>query len=207
MPIAIKKSFNLIAKGFEYLENTPDKSKSISWAVFENGDKKVAVCNTHFWWMDGNQSESDKKILKPHIGEVAYWSKSQHDELRTKNAKQLSALMKQLSERFGCTVFAFGDMNTTISSDVFKIYSENNIKRLFDLACERDEVCSIHGNPKRGEDGKFHGEKTKDDYKCSIDHIVGLGDGFSVKEYRIVEAQDALDVTDHSPVYADIILK
>lgn len=33
VPLAIKKDFSLLAKGFEYLENTPDVSKAITWAV------------------------------------------------------------------------------------------------------------------------------------------------------------------------------
>ncbi len=48
VPIAIKKKYSLIAKGFEYLENTPDQSKAITWAVVDDGEHKVAVCNTHF---------------------------------------------------------------------------------------------------------------------------------------------------------------
>jgi endonuclease/exonuclease/phosphatase family metal-dependent hydrolase len=42
------------------------------------------------------------------------------------------------------------------------------------------------------------------DYMASIDHIVGLGDGYKVLQYRVVEDQDALDASDHSPVFADI---
>ena len=40
----------------------------------------------------------------------------------------------------------------------------------------------------------------------SIDHMVGYGEGYKVSEYYIVEDQDALDATDHSPVYVDIEL-
>lgn len=93
------------------------------------------------------------------------------------------------------------------------------------MADEKDTVCSVHGNPERGEDGKFHGQKatpeqvaefrrilclpeasTSDGYFSSIDHIVALGDNFKVCQYRIVEDKDALDASDHSPVYADISL-
>jgi endonuclease/exonuclease/phosphatase family metal-dependent hydrolase len=41
-------------------------------------------------------------------------------------------------------------------------------------------------------------------YHLSIDHIVGLGDGFTVKEYRVIEDREALDASDHSPIYADV---
>ncbi len=61
-----------------------------------------------------------------------------------------------------------------------------------------------HGNPIRGADGRFHGKKTVENCESSIDHIIGMGADFTVKQYRIVEDQDALDATDHSPVYADV---
>lgn len=206
-PLAIKKEYSIIANGYERLCDTPDKSKSITWAVVENKDYRFAVCNTHFWWMNGQQSEADKKILFPVVGDLAYADAETHNKLRTKNAEQMSSLMKRLSEKYSCAVFAFGDMNTTISAEVFKIYKENNIHHLWDDAPEKDYMCSIHGNPERGEDGLFHGKKTTDDYILSIDHIVGLGKNFSVSRYRLAEDQEALDATDHSPVYADIVLK
>ena len=182
VPMAIKKDYKLLNYGYEYLENTPDKSKGITYAVIEKDNVKCVVCNTHFWWMTGEE----------------------HDAVREENAKQLTALMKYLGQRYNCPVFAFGDMNTTISSKVFEIYKENGIKHLRDLAKEKDDVSSHHGDPEKTENGSYKGEKTDDDYNCSIDHIVGLGENFSVLQYRIVQDIEALDATDHSPVYTDI---
>ena len=53
VPMALKKELILIAKGFEYLENTPDSSKAITWAVVKQNGIVFALCNTHFWWMRG----------------------------------------------------------------------------------------------------------------------------------------------------------
>ncbi len=184
VPMAARKEFKILAKGFEYFTDTPDASKSVDWAVLENNGKVFAVCNTHFWWMTGEE----------------------HDKIRVINAKQISALMKYLHERFNCPVFAFGDMNTTISSDVFKVYEENGIKHLYDIAEEKDDITSHHGDPIKDENGKFHGKTSDNDHTYSIDHIIALGDGFEVKEYRVVTDQEVLDATDHSPVYADIVL-
>ena len=50
------------------------------------------------------------------------------------------------------------------------------------------------------------GKKTEEDKTRSIDHMVGYGEGYKVSEYYIIEDQDALDATDHSPVYVDIEL-
>ena len=207
VPMAVKKEFNLMAKGFEYLENTPDKSKAITWAVIEGKEGRVAVCNTHFWWMSGKESEEIKRQLKKSIGQIAYWTDEEHDNKRTENAEQLSTVMKYLNDRYSCPVFSFGDMNGTIASALFRVYTKNRIDRLFDLAKEKDIVSSHHGDPVRGNDGRYHGKTTSNDYTFSIDHIVGIGDNFKVKKYCVVTDTDALDANDHSPIYADIELQ
>lgn len=185
VPFAFKKSYKLISKGYEYLDETPDATKGISWAVLKGEDEKVfAVCNTHFWWMTGPE----------------------HDAIRVKNAEQLTFVMKLLAERYSCPVFAFGDMNSVLASEVFEVYKENGIKHLHDIADVKDNVSSHHGDPKKAEDGTYHGEKTTNDKSFSIDHIIALGDGFKTSQYRIVEDKEALDATDHSPVFVDIIL-
>lgn len=182
VPMAIKKEYKLLNYGYEYLENTPDKSKGITWAVIEKDGKKFGVCNTHFWWMTGTE----------------------HDLIRLDNARQLSNIMMHLYKRYNCPVFAFGDMNTTISSGVFEIYKENRIIHLREVALEKDDVSSHHGDPVVTESGRYKGNKTDNDFNCSIDHIVGLGENFTVLQYRIVEDIAALDATDHSPVYIDV---
>ncbi|MBO5211472.1 MAG: hypothetical protein J6B80_06035 [Clostridia bacterium] len=185
VPLVYKKEYKLRAMGYEYLENTPDATKGITWAFLKKEDgTKFVVCNTHFWWKAGPE----------------------HDVIRIYNARQLSELMKHLHKKYECPVLAFGDMNCVLSSDVFKIYAENGIKHLHDLAEKKDNVCSHHGNPVLGDDGRYHGVTTSKDKESSIDHIIALGDGFKVLEYRIIEDQIALDATDHSPVYVDIEL-
>jgi len=204
VPFVFKKSIGLsyIAKGYELLSETPDLSKAITWAVFENGEKeKFGFCNTHFWWMQGPE----------------------HTRCRNSNAEQLSEIMRYINRRYSCPVFALGDMNASMSDTIFDIYRAHGMAPLIELAEQRDSTCSHHGNPVRGDDGRYHGSKVSQerlvrmrqrlgvdensdefDYMASIDHIVGLGDGYKVLQYRVVEDQDALDATDHSPVFADI---
>ncbi len=218
VPMAIKKDFILLAKGFEYLENTPDVSKAITWAVVKQNGNVLALCNTHFWWMRGNEPEK----LRENVG-VLDFSLEDHCRLRAMNATQLTQLMKYLNNRYSCPVFAFGDMNATATEGVFDVYKQNDVKKLLDLSEYRDSACTIHGNPVKTADGNYHGrtatkeyvaslrryfqvpDSTSDADSCvSIDHIVALGDDFKVLQYRVIEDQDALDATDHSPVYADI---
>ena len=213
VPLAIKKGIKLIDDGFEYLKNTPDSSKAITWAVVEQNNVVVAICNTHFWW---------KRTV---VDEIAAFdpSEDRHCKLRMENAEQLTSLMKKLQDKYSCTVFAFGDMNATVQEGIFDIYRQNKIKNLFDIADQRDEVCTIHGDPVADSNGIFHGARATKEYilsflrelalpcekiiegnLASIDHIIALGDGFEITKYRVVEDQKALDATDHSPVCVDI---
>lgn len=184
VPLAYKKDYVLLAKGYERLRETIDKSKAITWAVLKHPEeeKVFAVCNTHFWWKSGPE----------------------HDLVRAENARQLVSVMKFLRERFDCPVFAFGDMNTVLSSEVFKVYAESGIRHLYDLAEKKKDVSSHHGDPQPDENGRLHGKTTAKGREYSIDHMIGMGDGMKVQEYRVVEDQDALDATDHSPVFVDV---
>lgn len=178
-----KAKLHLIVKGYERLTDTTDASKAITWAVFESDEGRFAACNTHFWWMTGPE----------------------HDAVRIINATQLATLMTNIHQRWCCPVFAFGDMNTPRDSGVFTVYGGFHLRHLWDLTENKEDISSHHGDPVRGEDGKYHGKTTDKPHRASIDHIVGLGE-FAVEQYRLVLDKDALDATDHSPVYADITL-
>ena len=185
VPFAFGKNigFSYLSKGYELLENTPDISKAITWAVFESkvGGVRFAVCNTHFWWKTGPE----------------------HDIIREQNAKQLSSLMKNLHERYSCPVFAFGDMNCARDSRVFEIYSSNGIVHLSDIAKSVYGTASCHGDPVLGDDGRYHGKVDTRPIERSIDHIIALGE-VDVLEYRVIDDKCVLDSTDHSPVMATV---
>ncbi len=186
VPFAYKKEYakKLVESGYEMVCPELDESKAITWAYFADGEKSFAVCNTHFWWKEGE------------------W----HDRVRDDNAKQLVRLMKYINGKYSCPVFAFGDMNTTVSSSVFDIYKENGVIHLFDIAKDKYNRGSHHGDPVRSEDGLYHGKTTEKLHTDSIDHIVLYGNISTVEKYTVVEDTAALDSTDHSPVFADIEL-
>jgi len=218
-PIAIKHEYKVISYGYEQLENTPDVSKAITWAVLEKDAKRYAVCNTHFWWMRGTEPDELKKFLG-----VYDYTFEDHCELRSRNAEQLSELMKHLYKKYSCPVFAIGDMNATVTEGLFEVFDRNEIKHFYYLTQNRDNVCSVHADPIKGDDGFFHSEpatrefikdfrenvlflspdETDDFHLTSIDHILGLGDNFDVLQYRVIEEDDAVNASDHSPVYVDV---
>ena len=187
VPLLIKtEKFNIVESGYESYADTPDVSKGITYAVLNEkiGEKNFLVCNTHFWWMTGEE----------------------HDKLRCQNACQLINLMKKLCEKHGVCGFAFGDLNTKIESDAMKQLISGGFSLLIETAENADMVSSHHGDPEKVGQDKYVGRRTNNDYKHSIDHILSYGFEGKVKEYRVVEEQALLDVTDHSPVFVEINL-
>lgn len=189
VPLAYDKArFDLLAAGFERYLGTPDRSKAITYAVLQErfGRKVLAVCSTHFWWKSG----------------------AEHEQIRLENARQLSALMRRMQAQYHCPVFAFGDLNCTVASGVFQVFAENGIQRLHGLAQEASRVSSEHGDPVLGTDGRYHGAAPTQPDACAIDHVIGLmgEQPCRVPVYQVVLDQAALDASDHSPVYADIVL-
>jgi len=189
VPLFFKKDrFELLDSGFQYYTQTPDDSKAYTYAVLKtstNG-QVFAVCNTHFWWKSG----------------------AEHDAIRMVNAKELVARMEIIHEKYACPVFAFGDLNCSAYAGPFQYFAEHGIVRLRDIADTFSKKSSHHGDPKLGEDGQYHGSLPKNPEVKSLDHIIGLRDGltYDVLTYQVVLDQNVLDASDHSPVYADIVL-
>lgn len=181
--------FELLDSGFQYYMKVPnDRSKAYTFAVLKSlEDGQVfAVFNTHFWWKSGEE----------------------HDAIRMINAEQLVKGMKEIQAEYDCPVFAFGDLNCTKYAGPFQYFSENGIVRLLSVAQTFSKKSSHHGNPVEDENGKFHGSLPKNPEAKAIDHIIGLYEGFDceVLTYQLILDQPVLDASDHSPVYADIVL-
>ncbi len=185
-PLFFKKDiFDIVETGWMRYAKAFDVSKSVTWAVLETKDqhKKIAVFNTHMFW---NNKVSDE------------------DERRESNAMELLEKMRSMKEKYGnIPTVAFGDFNSTADGLAMKYLNANNVFSAYELADVWSEVSSHHGNPVRGEDGKYLGTKTTNDKTQSIDHVVFFKDELKVKEQRVVEDQDILNATDHSPVYVD----
>ncbi len=184
VPMAFRKDqgFVVLEKGYMLLPKTPDESKGITFVVLGASDDSVfAVCNTHFWWKEGEE----------------------HDKIREKNAEYLACHMKYIAKKHYCPVFAMGDMNCVRSSAVFDIYSKNGIVHLADISQKVSGAASCHGDPVFGEDGKYHGKKDNRPISESIDHIVVLGN-VKCEEYTVIDDQCVLDSTDHSPIMATV---
>ena len=182
-----RKKFELYEKGMERYFNTPDPSKVVAWVVLRDieEDKVFGVCNTHLWWK--RRGEQD-------------------DDLRVANAGQLASVMKHLSKKYSCPVFSLGDFNSLPAEPAYRFLMSEGIADLQVTSPETTDISSYPGNPQRGEDGRLHGKPTTEDKSASLDHINAYGDGYLPIRYAIVTDREALDASDHSPVYADFTL-
>lgn len=162
-----------------------DSSKGYTWAVFKDkaSGKLFGVFNTHFWY-------------KWDVADEA---------LRCYNAKDMLAELKFIEEKYHCTAFFMGDMNCGLESQTWKMLHKLDYLDCCECADEFSPNCSWHRDPKRGADGRFHGRTTAEPNELSLDHI-GVRKGTKVLKQLVIEDQDALDATDHSPVIADIVI-
>ncbi len=182
-----KDRFELIDSGYVKYADTPDASKAATWGVFEEKatGKRLAVFCTHFWWM--------------------YFGEAEHDLIRVSNAALLTAKALELVEKYNIPVVGLGDLNSDYSMPTLTYLRAAGWKLAQSEAVESSDVGSHHGDPVRGEDGKYHGKRTDKDYTKSIDHIFFRGE-IKPQKFDIVEDQFALDVSDHSPIYCDFEL-
>ena len=176
--------FEELETGFVKFPDTPDKSKGATWAVLRHlpTNKLVTVFGTHFWWQ------------KPGIPE--------HDGLRVSNARLVTICADELCAKYDTPTVVLGDLNSFLAAPAITYLKNTGWKMVRDHAKYTSAVCTHHGDPQRGEDGMYHGKTTPLTFEHSIDHIAVRG-GLMPERFVVIEDQDALDATDHSPIYAD----
>jgi len=185
VPLLYKTAaFRCVDSGYLHYEDTPDKSKSLTWAVLESVETgcRFGAVNTHFWW---------KFIGTP-----------EHDAIRVSNAENVHRTAVSMAEKYDIPVFAFGDLNSGTERPCIVYLKEQGWVSAQENAAVTSRISTHHGDPVRGEDGRFHGKTTENPAEKSIDHIFALGKA-EAKEFRLVTDQPALDATDHSPIWCD----
>ena len=182
----------LLDSGTDFFHLSLQTSKSVTWAVLEDktGKRRFAAFATHFWWQN-NGKESDT--------------------IRELNARHILWLLADIRRKWGAELPAIlgGDLNSTEKSIAHAMLRSGGFVNAASNADVRSPHCSHHGNPKRGEDGKYHGSlrPAKDDTPDrSIDHIYYTR-GIHALRHEIVTDQTALDASDHSPVIVEFELR
>ena len=175
--------FDLLESGFHLYHEELDRSKGWHYGVLkEKGSGAVfAVFNTHFWW-------------KPEVHDMV---------IRRYNAMEMTIAMKQVGSVFHCPVFFIGDLNCTVDSSAWNYLHENGWQTSFDCTDDHSECSSNHHDPVIHADGTCTGNTTDEPKEFSIDHI-GIPDGVKVLRQYAVTDREALDASDHSPIFADV---
>ncbi len=175
--------FELLECIWDLYHEQLDASKGFTGGIFRSkaDGYTLAVFCTHFWWKTG----------------------AEHDKIRAENAEQLIRAMKNVKKRYNCPVFFFGDLNCTCSSQAWRLLNSCGWETAFQRTADHSPEDSLHGDPVYDSKGIPHGTVAAGTVDNSIDHI-GVPASVSVIKHRTVTDQDALDATDHSPVYADI---
>lgn len=181
-----KDMFSVWEQGFKMYENTPvHQWKCVNWAVLihKESGKKIGVVNTHAWPSDDERGE----------------------KIRESNGKELAATMQTIKDKYpGIPVFAFGDMNCREKGTLIQTLHKCGIVSSYEIADEATNVSSHHGDPVRNRDATWTGKRTEEDNSMSLDHIVVFKeDNIKIRKHQVVEDQEIINVTDHSPVYID----
>lgn len=188
LPLIYKRElFDCLDCGFVKFTDTPDPSKGATWALLsdKSDSLRFAVICTHFWW---------QKIGDPKM-----------DEIRVSNARKITEKALEIITKYAVPVVALGDFNSKLTNPSIAFLRESGWKFARDEAVTTSGVCTHHGNPVLGEDGKYHGKRILTGYENSIDHIIYRGN-IEPELFFVVEDQDALDASDHSPIYCDFVI-
>ena len=189
-PLLWRKSrLELIEGGTHVYADNPEGSKGFGWGVFRDKatGRTFISYSTHLWWK---------------------WKKPQDQEMRVRNARELLAKMAELQKKYNCPVVGGGDLNCT------RAHMEKGLLTPlpdWEKAGYADaqytvpgasQYSSNHGDPRRDALGNYRGwiRPEAGDPKNSLDHVHYTTNGVAPIALVVDRAQDALEVSDHSPV-------
>ena len=167
------------------------KSKSCSIAVFrDKQDGKLLVfATTHLWWKN-----NDPKAKNYQAGS---------DEARVYQLNMTMDRLEAYHEKYGCPVVLVGDLNSKYNSPVIQNALAREFEHAHNIAVEfADEDWGYHycfG------DGYKPYEPAP--FEKAIDHIlVKYAPAGFVRRFKRYTPDYYLPLSDHSPVFADVVL-
>ena len=179
----------LLESGFELYHEQLDRTKGFTYGVFKDRKtgKRFIAFSTHFMYKEGPE----------------------FDQVRVQNADHVCRRMAELQKKWDCPALGGGDINCNVSEPAHKRMAESGFISAQEVAQTASPERSRHGDPVRGDDGKYHGTLAPEENEkaFSIDHIFVEPQKIQVQVERVVLDQDALDASDHSPIFIDFSLK
>ena len=182
----LREKFELVKSGFFYF-HLPLDYKGATWAVLVDKATRQGyiVFSTHLWWQ-GNGKESDT--------------------LREMNAAMICRKLEELKKFYPYPVVGGGDLNSVADSWAHKMFEAYGYVSASRVADSKDSTATHHGNPVKGEDGKWHGKKDEKKGK-SLDYVLVETNRINAVSHKVVTSQAALDASDHSPVVVTFRMK
>ena len=167
------------------------KTKSWCLGVFrakETG-KLLAFMTTHLWWMS---SRPESPSFHPYS-----------DEAREYQISLAVSKLKEYTTKYGCAGVLVGDMNAAYNSLALKHALSNGMLHAHDIATGHvDETRGFHCCKPSG----FKEEYYEGGFAMAIDHIL-VTEGIEVECFERHSPLYYCPLSDHSPVWSDIILK
>ena len=188
-PLLVRRGvFDVVKCGWHIYDGLNNhKSKSLAWAILRKTDdgSEIGVISTHYWWQAGPES----------------------DLARVYDAKQLTAYAHFMQVEYGVPVVAMGDLNMRIGAPGYIEMTSTGAMDMRMAAVEYASRSNTHHpyavyNPESGE--YENGPMPKGSHLNAIDHMFVYGhEQLDVRVFNVVTEQEALDVSDHCPIYVD----
>lgn len=185
-----KDRFDVIEIGLTLFCPELDKSKGVAWAALQDkqSHKRILVFASHFWWQAKGMAD---------------------DYVRLLNSRQLYATVTEMAKKFKVNqIVGGGDLNSPITSSAMKELVKLGLVDAQESSPKTDKRATCRDFPVRDANGVYRGvqpELAKS--KACIDHIFYSPEGIKPLEFAMDRSQRALDVSDHSPIIFDFIIK
>ncbi len=192
-PLLWRKSRLELIEGGTHIyaaKDNPEGSKGFGWGVFRDKatGRRLIAYSTHLWWMNQRSPVDGAK--------------------RVNNVRELLAKIAELQRRHGCPVVGGGDLNCTraqMEAAIVTPLAELEKAGFADAQYSMTNApaySSHHGNPRRDALGCYRGwiRPEAGDPKNSLDHVHYTTNGVVPVALVVDRSQDALEVSDHSPV-------
>ncbi|CAG7614646.1 endonuclease/exonuclease/phosphatase family protein [Paenibacillus allorhizosphaerae] len=183
-----KQRLTVLDSGFHRFSGLNDSnSKSVTWAVFEckRSGRRFAVCNVHFYWKSDEAGE----------------------EARRSNSRELIGVAEALQQQWPVPVWCIGDFNCRSSSAPVQLLFDNGFADAQSTALVHASDSNAHHPYPEWDEALqvfVNGPAPTGVYAQAIDHIFYRGSEITVLVYETIVCQEALDASDHCPIYADV---
>ncbi len=163
-------------------------SKSLAWALLRDltTDRMLGVVSTHFWWKKGAES----------------------DLARVDDVRQMMAYVNYMRVKYDVPVVIMGDLNCKIDSGAYNAIIAGGALDMRMVARDYSSRKNTHHPYAEFDEerGVYHdGPMPKGCHLNAIDHMFVFDQSkVNVSVFEVVTDQNALDASDHCPIFADL---